>query len=185
MMSAPKFVGSHGNDWCVRPAQFGPPDHVNGTVMHWLIVPGPPISCYLAHSPAVEDPQEYTMYHRHPETWSLHVMLSGTGRHYAEGQENPFGPGSILYQGPGVRHSIVPDRNSHMTHISIQYPEVGWKENEWIPCPEAGTTDRFGDPQAFLERFGSLNQVIAKIRGSELFTSERWKQYVVNRRRKD
>lgn len=179
----PRFLGSHGDDWCVRTAELGPPDHVNGHVLHWLIVPGPPLSCYLAHVPPSEDPKGATFYHMHPETWSLHVVLGGQGRHFVDEHEHAIGPGTVIYQGPRVRHSIYPEPGHHLTHLSIQYPAAGYVEKEWIVCPEAGTTDRPGVAAAFAERFGSVDELMRHAMSGEIFSSPRWQAYVRSRRK--
>jgi hypothetical protein len=150
--------------------------------MHWLIIPGPPISCYLAYTPPFEDPKEVSFYHKHPNTWSIHVVVSGTGRHYVEGQGHDIGPGTVIYQGPNVRHSIFPSPNSHLAHVSIQYPAAGYAQNEWVVCPEAGTADKFADLAAFAERFKSMDELVKKLRASEVFANDRWKTYVTNRK---
>jgi mannose-6-phosphate isomerase-like protein (cupin superfamily) len=174
----PRFLGSHGEDWCVRPAQLGPPDHITAHVMHWLIVPGPPLSCYLAMVPPTVDPNEATFYHAHPETWSIHVMLSGSGKHFVDDRCHEIGPGTVIYQGPGVRHSIYPNPGQHIMHLSIQYPSAGHAKEEWRVCPEAGTTDHFGEAAAFLERFGAPEDLIARLKREEIFVGERWAEFV-------
>jgi len=177
---AEKFIGSHGDDWCVRIGQLGPPDSVQAHVMRWLITPGPPLSCYLALQTSLADPKILTYYHKHPETWSLHVVLSGTGSHFVDQTENRIGPGSVIYQGPNVRHSIYPDPGQTLVHISVQTPSAGTREREWVVCPEAGTTDRFGDPAAFAERFGSVERLIGEL--APMFVSERWSEFMGRKR---
>ncbi len=181
-MNPPKFVGSHGEDWCVRPAQLGPPDHVNHGVLHWLIVPGPPMSCYLAVVPALPNPMDHSYYHMHPETWSIHVVLSGIGRHYIDDKGHDIGPGTVIYQGPGVRHSIHPNPGQTLTHLSIQYPAAGYEEKSWVICPEAGTVDHFGKVEAFLERFGVLDKFVEEAASKEIFTGPRWSEYIKKKR---
>jgi mannose-6-phosphate isomerase-like protein (cupin superfamily) len=156
-MSAPKFVGSSGEDWCARPAQLGPPDTVNEHQLQWLIVPGPPISCYLASIFPRQDPTPMTYYHSHPSTWSIHVVLAGAGRYHAEGTGHDIGPGSVLYHGPGVRHSLYPLPNQPLVHLSIQHPAAGWTDKQWQPHPEAGTAESFGEADAFLRLFGTTS----------------------------
>jgi mannose-6-phosphate isomerase-like protein (cupin superfamily) len=179
-MGASKFVGPSGEDWCGRPAQLGPPDTINQTQLQWLIVPGPPISCYLASIFPRPDPTPMTFYHSHPSTWSMHVVLAGAGRYYAEGIGQDIGPGSVLYHGPGVRHSLFPLPNQPLVHVAIQHPSVGYSEGQWRVHPEAGTTDAFGDLAAFTKLFGTDSpQAIAERFASEyIFTSDRWLEHV-------
>ncbi len=180
MASPPRFVGSHGEDWCVRPAQLGPPDRVTPLQMQWLIVPGPPISCYLAFMTPSENPLATAFYHQHPSTWSLHAVLSGSGKHHVDDKEHDVGPGSVIYQGPGVRHALYPNPGHHLMHLSIQHPAAGWTAKEWLPCPEAGTPDHFGELQAFLDRFGVASgpELMKALSSKEIYASERWNEYV-------
>jgi mannose-6-phosphate isomerase-like protein (cupin superfamily) len=179
----PRFVGSHGEDWCVRPAQLGPPDNINQTQMQWLIVPGPPMSCYLAFVFPRADPTPMMFYHAHPSTWSMHVVLSGAGRHHVDDKMHEVGPGTVIYQGPGVRHSLYPLPNQPLVHLSIQHPAAGYVDKEWVIADQAGTADAFGDVQKFLERFGSLEAMQANHKSQQIATSERWKTYVQMKRR--
>jgi len=179
-MSAAKFVGSHGEDWCARPAQLGFPDTINQTQLQWLIVPGPPVSCYLASIFPRADPTPMTFYHSHPATWSIHVVIAGAGRYYAEGVGHDVGPGSVLYHGPGVRHSLFPLPNQPLVHLSIQHPSAGYTEKQWEVRPDAGTSDSFGDPSAFLARFGtsSAEELAKQLAEQHVFSSERWIEFM-------
>ena len=175
--SPPKFVGTHGEDWCVRAAELGPPDRVSD-VMHWLIVPGPPISCYLAVHPPRTSPEQQTMFHMHPSTYSIHVVLDGRGMYHAEGVAEEIGPGSVMYHGPKVRHCIYPLMGHRLAHLSIQCPGGGYRKDEWVVCPEAGVADKFGDLQAFIERFGSADLVKELVLSSSKFVGPRWRAFI-------
>jgi hypothetical protein len=118
----------------------------------------------------------------HPETWSIHIVISGRGKHFAEGREHTVTAGSVIYQGPRVRHSIRPESGHHLAHISIQYPAAGHTETDWVVCPDAGTTDAFEDRAAFLKRFGSLDKLMDKLRQSEILVRPRWSEFVRKRR---
>jgi mannose-6-phosphate isomerase-like protein (cupin superfamily) len=178
-----RFVGSSGEDWCVRPAMLGPPDNVRGDVMQWLIVPGPPMSCYLAYVMPMEDPTHHTFFHMHPSTWSIHVVLSGGGEHHIEGKGHRIGPGTVIYQGPRVRHSIFPDPGQHLMHLSIQHPAPGWTKKAWVPCPEAGVANRFGDRAEYERLFGkTVDELFARLPGS-IFMGPRWREYVAQPKR--
>jgi mannose-6-phosphate isomerase-like protein (cupin superfamily) len=179
-VTAPRFVGAHGDDWCVRPAVYGPADRAHESVMSWLIVPGPPLSCYASYVPPLLDPTSHSFFHAHPSTWSIHVVLEGRGKHFIEGKGHDVGPGSVIYQGPGVRHALFPDPGHHLLHLSIQHPAAGHTDKEWVICPEAGTPERFGDLAAFRERFGSIEQVMNGL--VPMFVGDRWKEYVARRR---
>src|SRR5262245_42603102 len=100
MKKPPPFIGSFGEDWCVRSAQLGPPDRIAGNVLHWLILPGPPMSCHLTHCIPIADPSEQSFYHMHPETWSIHSVVAGRARYYIEGKEHEIFAGMVVYQGP-------------------------------------------------------------------------------------
>jgi mannose-6-phosphate isomerase-like protein (cupin superfamily) len=147
--------------------------------MHWLIVPGPPVSCYAAYMPPAPDPGVMSCFHRHPNTWSIHVVLSGQGTHVAEGVTNEVGAGSVIYQGPGVRHALFPKPNHHLFHIVVQHPGVGHTAQEFELCPEAGTADRFGDLDAFVERFGTTdpNEFMRRMLAETIFSGPRWTEF--------
>ena len=179
----PAFVGPHGEDWCVRPAQLGPPDNINETQLQWLLVPGPPVSAYLAFVFPRADPTPMTFFHAHPSNWSLHVVLAGAGRHHVDGQTNEIGPGTFIYQGPNVKHSIYPLPNQPLVHVSIQHPSSGYEHSNWIVSEESGTADAFGDVQAFLTRFGSTADLVERLKNEHISSSERWKAFVTNRRK--
>jgi mannose-6-phosphate isomerase-like protein (cupin superfamily) len=181
---APRFVGSHGEDWCVRPAQLGPPDNLNTTQAQWLIVPGPPISCYLAMVFPRADPERMMFYHSHPSTWSMHVVLAGAGKHHVDEHVHDVGPGTVIYQGPGVRHSLYPLPNQTLVHLSIQHPSAGYVDKEWMINPEAGTADAFGEVAKFISRFGGGDELAARMKSEHIAASERWKTYVLDRRKK-
>jgi mannose-6-phosphate isomerase-like protein (cupin superfamily) len=184
-MKPPKFIGSHGEDWCVRLAQLGPPDRIDENYIQWLIVPGPPISCHLAYAtpvPSRERLESLSYYHKHPHTWSVQIVLSGKGLHFIDDKRHEVGPGSVIYQGPGVRHCIRPAPDHDLAFVNIQYPGAGHGKEEWVVCPEAGTTDHFGDLKAFEERFGKRGEdgVFGPMKVAQLFMSERWKEYFLN-----
>ena len=181
-MPPSRFVGAFGEDWCVRPAQLGPPDNVNQTQMQWLIVPGPPMSCYLAVVFPRVDPAPMTFFHEHPSTWSIHVVLAGKGRHYVDDQVNDVMDGSVIYQGPGVRHCLHPLPNETLVHLSIQHPAAGYVEKEWKVSAEAGVAGLPGDTGAFAERFGGVDQLLRTLKLEHMWSSERWKNFVSDRK---
>ena len=162
---------------------LGPPDNINKTQMQWLIIPGPPVSCYLAFVFPNADPSPMEFYHAHPTTWSVHVVLSGSGYQYVEGKKHEVGPGSVLYHGPGVRHSLSPRPNEPLVHLAIQHPAMGYRKDEWSIHPEAGTTSAFGDLAAFVQQFGAASgaDVATFIRSEKIWQSERWKHFVTER----
>jgi mannose-6-phosphate isomerase-like protein (cupin superfamily) len=180
----PTFVGSAGPDWNVRPAQLGPPDNVNETQLQWLIVPGPPLSCYLAFIFPRQDPSPLEFYHAHPNAWSLHVVLAGEGYQTVEGVRHEVGHGSVLYHGPGVRHSLAPKPNQPLVHVAVQYPHVGYEAGQWRIAPEAGTAHAFQDLAAFVKQFGAASgeDVARAIRDEKIWQSERWRAFVTERK---
>jgi hypothetical protein len=180
MADADELLGWHGEKWCVCPAAFGPPDEVNELCQRWLIIPGPPMSCTLVHQFGSATPSALRYaYHMHPRTWSIHVCIAGKGVHYAEGNVSPIAPGTVFYEAPGLAHTMAPDPGDSILQLCIQYPAVGY-ENETTVVPEAGTLDRFGQLEAFLETFGSDG---AKYRNAatSMFRSARWLRYVTQR----
>lgn len=188
-----RFVGSHGHDWCCRPAQLGPPERIDKLCMHWLIVPGPPISCYLVYFPPLTDDSRLGFYHAHPTTWSLHVVLAGHGHYTVDGIVHRIGPGSVMYHGPGVPHcGPWPDVHSEMQILVVQHPAAGHRDKEWVVCPEMGTKDHPRDLAAFVRTFGELTgdqlyQYIDALPsiGFEPIASERWRAYMGGGNRSD
>jgi mannose-6-phosphate isomerase-like protein (cupin superfamily) len=176
-------VGEDGSGWCVRPAQLGLADTGGATQLQWLIVPGPPISCYLASIFPRADPSPMEFYHSHPESWSLHVVIAGAGHQYVEGVPHLIGPGDVLFHGPNVRHSLVPLPNTPLAHLAIQHPHIGYSTGSWQIRSDAGTAKAFGDVAAFVERFGAASgEELAKaLRAESMWTSERWKKFVMDR----
>ncbi|HEU4726695.1 MAG TPA: AraC family ligand binding domain-containing protein [Kofleriaceae bacterium] len=177
-----ELAGWHGEDWCVCPQFFGPPDQVDEFVMRWLIIPGPPMSCTLVYqfgSP-VANADRYA-YHLHPKTWSIHVCISGKGKHYANGNVSEVVPGTIFYEAPGAVHTVAPDPGHGLLQACIQYPVIGY-EGETKVVPEAGRLDKFGDLEAFIQTFGPSGEKY-KAATAGLFKSERWLKYVTNRNR--
>jgi AraC-like ligand binding domain len=182
MSDASEFSGWHGDNWCVCPAAFGPPDEVNEICQRWLIVPGPPMSCTLVHQFASPVPTEKVYpYHLHPRTWSIHICIAGRGKHYAEGNVSEIAPGTVFYEGPGLAHTTTPDPGESLLQFCIQYPAVGY-ENETKVLPEKGTLDRFGELEAFLSTFGedgSKHREAVK----SFYRSARWLKFVTERQR--
>jgi mannose-6-phosphate isomerase-like protein (cupin superfamily) len=172
---ASPFVGPSGADWCCRSAMHGPPDSVTDCLLQWLIIPGPPVSAYLTYCLPREDPSDMQFFHQHPNTWSVHIVLSGRGEYAVEGKRHAIGAGSVMYHGPGVPHSIYPLPNEHLAFIAVQHPSIGFAEKEWVPSPESGTVEQFGDLQAFVQRFGRPED-LSQIQHS-LFKSDRWLTY--------
>jgi mannose-6-phosphate isomerase-like protein (cupin superfamily) len=182
MADADELAGWHGENWCVVPAAFGPPDEVNELCMRWLIIPGPPMSCTLVYQFAAGTPNaERYAYHLHPRTWSIHICIAGKGKHYAEGNVSDISPGTVFYEAPGLRHATAPDPGHSLLQYCIQYPAVGY-ENETVVVPEAGTLDRFGDVEAFLKAFGTGGKRYQNA-ASGLFKSARWTKFVTERQR--
>jgi quercetin dioxygenase-like cupin family protein len=161
---------------------LGNPDHVSADVMHWLIVPGPPLACYLAYVTPSSDPSTQMFYHQHPNTWSLHVVLAGVGTHCVEKTVHRIGPGSVIYQGPGVPHSIYPDPGSELVHLVVQHPSTGYRSGEWAMVPEGGLAPQFGNTKGFLDRFGSAEQLLQILGSTSLFSSERWIEWARQQR---
>jgi mannose-6-phosphate isomerase-like protein (cupin superfamily) len=153
----------------------GPPDSVTDSLLQWLILPGPPISAYFTYCLPREDPSNMQFFHQHPTTWSVHIVVSGRGEYAVDGQRIPIGAGSVMYHGPGVPHSIYPLPNEHLAFVVVQHPALGQAEKEWVPSPESGTADHFGDLAAFVERFGRP-EGLADIQRS-FYKSERWRVY--------
>ncbi len=172
------FVGSFGPDWNVRQAQLGPPDNINHTQMQWLIVPGPPMSCYLAFVFPRADPTPMTFFHAHPSTWSIHVVLGGQGVHHVQGTSNPVSEGSVIYQGPGVAHSLHPLPNQPLVHLAIQHPAAGYVKEQWKICDSAGVVESPGDLSAFAARFGSVDQLLQSMKAEQVWSSDRWMAFV-------
>jgi mannose-6-phosphate isomerase-like protein (cupin superfamily) len=183
----PLFFGAFGEDWCVRAAQLGPPDRIAGNVLHWLIIPGPPMSCHLTHCIPLLDASEQTFYHQHPETWSIHTIVAGRGRYFIEGTSHEIFPGMVVYQGPGVRHAVVQYPNEPLTMLVVQYPASGYAKESWKVCPEAGTTEKFGDLAAYAERFGDNtgDALSKKVLEEVEQVSERWRHFVRGAERAD
>jgi mannose-6-phosphate isomerase-like protein (cupin superfamily) len=173
--TAAAFFGPHGPDWSVRQGMLGPADKITdiGT-SHWLIVPGPPMSAYVMHQAIDPDPKRWGFYHRHPDVWSIHTIISGHGFQYEEGEGFDIGPGDTIYHGPNIRHSIGPKPGSHLTMLVVQYPHIGYKGGQWQPCPEAGTVDDFMNPAAFHARFGP-SPSLTDLLGNVLHMSDRWR----------
>jgi mannose-6-phosphate isomerase-like protein (cupin superfamily) len=182
MADSDELLGWHGEKWAVCPPSFGPPDEVNELCQRWLIIPGPPMSCTLVHQfgSSVPAAQRYA-YHTHPRTWSIHVILAGKGKHYAEGNVSVVSPGSVVYEAPGLAHTMAPDPGESLLQLCIQYPAVGY-ENETTVLPEAGTLDRYGDLEAFLQTFGDAGGKYRQA-ATSLLRSARWLQYVTERQR--
>jgi quercetin dioxygenase-like cupin family protein len=176
-MSDEQLTGIRGDGWCVIPPGFGPPDQVDGMVMRWLLIPGPPMSCTLVHSFAIADAAKRVPYHMHTKTWSIHVCIAGRGLHYAEGQANEIVPGTVFYEAPNAVHTLVPVEGHTLTQVCIQYPCLGYEDETKI-VPEAGTLDRFGDVDAFRAVFGP--DAASYKRTPQLFRSERWLEFVSN-----
>jgi hypothetical protein len=175
------LAGWHGDNWCVYPSMFGPPDQVDEFVMRWLVIPGPPMSCTLVLQLGSPVPNnERYAYHKHLNTWSIHVCIAGKGKHYAEGNVSEIVPGTIFYEAPGAVHTAAPDPGHSLLQACIQYPILGY-ENETKVVPEAGTLERWGDLQEFIKLFGPDGEKYKKATAG-MFKSERWLKYVTNRR---
>jgi len=178
-----ELAGWHGKDWSVCPAFMGPPDQVDEFVMRWLLIPGPPMACTLVHQVAslVPNAERYA-YHMHSSTFTIHVCIAGRGKHYAYGNVHEVVPGTVFYEAPGAVHAQAPDTGYSLTQIAIQTPILGY-EGETKLVPEAGTLDRYGDLQAFINTFGpngeKHNKAVAGI-----YRSPRWQKYVVGRQPK-
>ena len=160
---------------------FGAPDRVTDRIMQWLLFPGPPVSAYLTYYLPRADVSDMQFFHKHPETWSVHVVLSGSGEYAVDGKVFPVSAGSVMYHGPNVEHSIYPLVNDHLAMLCIQHPALGWAEQEWVMSPEAGTVDHYRDVEAFVARFGNARAIpdLHKI----LHQSERWIEHTRPRRR--
>ena len=180
MAESDELSGTHGDNWCVCPTFFGPPDFVDEYVMRWLVIPGPPMSCTVVHQFASpRAPEEYAAYHQHPKSFSIHVCLAGRGRHYAEGHMTEILPGSIFFEAAGCVHMTVAEPGHSLLHVVIQYPHAGY-EDETKLVPEAGTLDRWRDLEAFVNAFGPNGENYKRATAG-LFKSERWLKYVTNR----
>jgi mannose-6-phosphate isomerase-like protein (cupin superfamily) len=159
---------------------MGAPDSVNAAQAQWLLVPGPPLSCYFGLFYAGTDLDKLTFFHKHPNTHSVHVVVSGRGHYNIEGRDHDVAPGSVIYVGPGVRHSVYPHPGEHLGQIVVQTPYTKVGEKDWMIDPEAGTTDQFGDLAAFAARFGGVNadKLMEHLRSSNVYTSPRWKHFI-------
>jgi mannose-6-phosphate isomerase-like protein (cupin superfamily) len=176
-LPAPRFVGTFGNDWCMRPATLGQPDRMGGNLLHWLITPGPPMACYVFHlHPAEDASNDFTFYHKHPQASSIHYILAGRLRWFVEGVEGEAGPGHVLYVGAGVRHTHLPYPGEKVEQLVVQHPFLGYGPEQWVVCPEAGTTDSFGNAEAFDQRFGSSARATAGTIDA-VHTSWRWREF--------
>lgn len=154
----PKFYGSHGEDWCCRPAMLGPPDKVGKFLAHWLIHPGPPMACHLVHFFPMPASERLDFYHAHPTTWSIHFVFEGRGYYYADGKRHDLGPGSVMYHGPGVPHcGPFPDPETEMKVFVVQSPTSGHQLGEWLVVPEAGLAEAPGDRAAFHAKYGDVD----------------------------
>lgn len=179
-----RFFGSHGEDWCCRPAQLGPPDSVHRTSAHWLLVPGPPITVYFVHLFANPDPEEFEFYHEHPDVYSTHIVMKGRGYYTVEGKEHRIEAGSVMYHGPGVPHcGPWPDPDSDLQNIVVQYPGGGHKGGQWLVSPDAGTRHKYQDRKAFDAQFGeAVGGDFAKFPDSKegaAFPSPRWRKFMM------
>jgi mannose-6-phosphate isomerase-like protein (cupin superfamily) len=159
---------------------MGPPDQMNVHLMRWLLIPGPPMSCTLVHHFASPIPvsERKIPYHMHPDTWSIHVCISGKGKHFAEGHVSDVLPGTVFYEAPKVPHALVSEQGHELVQVCIQYPGAGYEEETKI-VPEAGTLERYGDLAAFLEKFGTSEPK----QSPALFKSDRWLKYITGRGR--
>jgi mannose-6-phosphate isomerase-like protein (cupin superfamily) len=180
MADSGDYLGFQGEGWCVCPTFFGPPDQVDEYVMRWLIIPGPPMSCTLVYQFATDKPSsERVAYHKHLNTWSIHICIAGKGKQYVEGEVLDIVPGTVFFEAPGVVHTMVADPGHSILQICVQYPGAGY-ENETKVVPEAGTLDRYGDLEAFLKTFGPDGEKY-KAATAGLFKSARWMKHVTPR----
>ena len=170
---------------------LGPPDKAESWIMHWLIVPGPPVSCHLVFFPPMPATKLTDFYHAHPTTWSIHIVLEGTGYYYADGKRHELRPGSVMYHGPGVPHcGPFPYPETAMQVIVIQHPGSGHKKGEWVVVPEAGLADHPGDRAAFVAKYGELADATAYIDPfpdlvGKTNPSDRWLRWVMGKMAKD
>src|SRR5690606_19848058 len=169
---------------------YGPPDRVVNQAMHWLIVPGPPVSCYFIMFFPMPATDRLDYYHVHPKTWSIHIVVAGAGFYYADGIRHAIGPGSVMYHGPGVPHcGPFPDPGSLLQMFVIQHPSSGHAEGEWLRAPEAGLAEQPGDVQAFVDKYGPMADLQKYVDSYPAIQydnpSERWKTYSAGQRPTD
>src|SRR5688572_28759277 len=120
--SVPRFIGSSGDDWCCRAAMLGPPDKVNDYLLHWLLFPGPPIASYLAYHMPIEDVSSVQSFHQHPQTCSVHTVISGAGECATADKRHELMAGSVVYVRSGVPHSFYPLPRQHLSYVVVQQP---------------------------------------------------------------
>jgi mannose-6-phosphate isomerase-like protein (cupin superfamily) len=61
-------------------------------------------------------------YHYHPNSENVYVVLSGTGRFVAEGQEHAIGKHDVVFIPAGVKHSLSARGGEDLVIIEIYTP---------------------------------------------------------------
>jgi mannose-6-phosphate isomerase-like protein (cupin superfamily) len=56
------------------------------------------------------------------------VVLAGSGKAYADGQEMPIGPGDAFVLRPGVEHVVVNDTSEKLYCLTLMAPNEGFAE---------------------------------------------------------
>lgn len=61
-------------------------------------------------------------YHYHPASENIYIVLSGTGRFLAEGQEYTLRKDDVVFIPPGVRHSLSARGDEDFVIVEIYTP---------------------------------------------------------------
>jgi len=107
-----------------------------GQVSYLLLSPGQFGSTRMAITLVEGDPGSEQPMHSHPEAEQVYVIVNGDGVMRVDGEEQPVGPGSLVFIPPGASHAIRNVGSDQLTYVSATSPP--------FRMPEAGSAFAYG-----------------------------------------
>jgi mannose-6-phosphate isomerase-like protein (cupin superfamily) len=82
------------------------------------------------------DPGSEQPMHSHPEAEQVYVVVTGHGLMRVDDEEQPVGPGSLVFIPPGAKHAIRNVGSDQLTYVSATSPP--------FRMPEPGSAFAYG-----------------------------------------